>query len=225
MSNLSLLFNSNSNKKIIIEDTSDDSDDSDDLNNLNNSNNLHFSKKINNNQLIIKQSIKKTLISKINNNDTDNSKLIFKNNNNKTNKLKKNYIKNHILINKTKEILEKSYDDYHNALETYYNEVLEWMNNLYNDASKSIMQLKFKKITLNEDIFNTYNVIIKKYKLNKNIFDIENFDIEDFHDNGQLFKIAKIMTNNLLEKLGYKLDVYKNGNFKQYKINNITNGI
>jgi hypothetical protein len=87
------------------------------------------------------------------------------------------------------------------------------------------MQLKFKNITLNDDIFNTYNEIIKKYKLGKDIFDTENFDIEEFHDNGRLFKIAKTMTNNLLEKLGYKLDVYKNGNSKRYKINNITNGI
>ena len=99
------------------------------------------------------------------------------------------------------------------------------MNDLYNTDSLSIMKFIFKKITLNEDIFNTYNSIIKKFKLCKDIFDVENFDIEEFHDSEQLFKIAKIMTNNLLERLGFKMNVYKNGNTKRYKINNITNGI
>lgn len=212
------LLKSKQIEKIIIEDDSDDSFNSDYSNKSNKSN-------------IIKQSIKKSLINKINGNVGDN-KLILSNNKNsissKFNKGTKNntgYIRKNILTNKTKQILEKSYDDYQIALEKYYNDVLEWMNDLYNDNSKSIMQLKFRNITLNEDIFNTYNEIIAKYKLNKDIFNTKEFDIEDFHDNKRLFAIAKIMTNNLLEKIGYKLDVYKNGITKRYKINNITNGI
>jgi hypothetical protein len=206
--------------KIIIEDESDDSFNS------------HYSNKSTKNKKnIIKQSIKKSLISKINGNVGDNELFLSKKKNINSSKFNKGtinntrYIKKNILINKTKQILEKSYNDYQIALEKYYNDVLEWMNNLYNDNSKSIMQIKFRNITLNEDIFNTYNEIIAKYKLNKDIFNTKEFDIEDFHDNGRLFKIAKIMTNNLLEKLGYKLDVYKNGISKRYKINNITNGI
>jgi hypothetical protein len=238
MSNLSFTINSKTIDKIHFENNSDDllkskqidkiiiEDDSDD------SFNSHYSNKSNKNKKnIIKQSIKKSLINKINGNIGDNELIHSKKkiiNSSKCNKGIKNntgYIRKNILTNKTKEILEKSYNDYQIAVEKYYNDVLEWMNDLYNDNSKSIMLVKFRNITLNEDIFNTYNEIITKYKLNKDIFNTEEFDIEDFHDNGRLFAIAKIMTNNLLEKIGYKLDVYKNGSSKRYKINNITNGI
>lgn len=213
MSNLSLTLKTKTNEKIIIEDDSDDSFYS------------NCSNKLPNNKSSISP-IKKSLINKIKENTKD-DKLIVKNKSNNLNKYKtkSTYKKNNILNNRTKEILEKSYEDYQKALETYYNDVLEWMNDLYNTDSKSIMKIIFEKITLNEDIFNTYNSIIKKYKLDKDIFDVENFDIEDFHDSTQLFKIAKIMTNNLLERLGFKMDVYKRGNAKRYKINNITNGI
>jgi hypothetical protein len=212
MSNLSLTVNSKPIEKIIIKDDSDDSFNPECSNILSNEKN------------ILKP--KKSLISKINSNN-ENDKVIGKNKsgNHPRTKVNFNYKKNNVLNNKTKEILEKSFNDYQNAMEKYYSDVLEWMNTLYSDDSKSIMKIRLKKITLNEDIFNTYNSIIKKYKLDKDLFDTENFDIEEFHDGNQLFKIAKIMTNNLLEKLGYKLDVYKVGDSKKYKINNITNGI
>jgi virulence-associated protein VapD len=129
-----------------------------------------------------------------------------------------------ILINETKRILEKSYEDYQNINQHYYDNVLQFLNLLFAEESKSILKIKFKKITLNEKIFNMYNDIIKKHKLNKNLFDTKNFNIEDIHDFSEIIEIAKIMCNNLLNKLNYKFDVITYNNAKKLKITIINNG-
>ena len=208
MSNLSVLNESKINDKIIIEDDTNDS-----------FNSSYSNKSSNNKSKIINQPIKKTFFSKINDANDTNENFEKKNTKKKSTYNKKNYI----LINKTKEILEKSYADYQNSLEKYYEDVLQWMNMLYSDDSKSITKIKFKKMTLNEEIFNSYNFIIKKYKISNDLFDTEKFNIHDDHDRTEIFIISKILTNNLLEKIGCKLIEYKNGDKKRLKINSMTN--
>jgi hypothetical protein len=142
---------------------------------------------------------------------------------------KKNYkkyknTKNH-LINETKHILEKSYDEYYKSIENYYQDVLNWMNLLFSDDAKSILKIKIVRIVINEDIFLIYNDIINKYKLNKNTFCMENFNIE--HDNNRdvIIEIIKTMTRNLLEKLNYKLEIKNYNNKKKLIIKNLSNQI
>lgn len=91
----------------------------------------------------------------------------------------------------------------------YYNDVLDFMNLLFDDDAKILSKIKFKKITLNEQVFELYNEIIKTYKLAKPEFDIENFDLSEIEDLDEIkkifFDIAYKISNNLLEKLNYKL--------------------
>ena len=91
----------------------------------------------------------------------------------------------------------------------YYNNVLDFMNLLFDDDAKILSKIKFKKITLNEQVFELYNEIIKTYKLAKSEFDIENFDLSEIEDLDEIkkvfFDIAYKISNNLLEKLNYKL--------------------
>ena len=202
MSNLTFNINIKSNDKIIIKDDSDDSF---------NSKKSSFTNK----------NTKKSLLCKISNNCDTKEEIILK----KNTKKKFNNNKVNSIINKTKNILEKSYVNYQKSLEEYYKDVLDWMNMIYSDDSKSILKVQIKRITLNEDIFLKYNEIITKYKLKKDIFNIENFDIEDNYDFDSVVEIAKIMTKNLLEKLNYKLDIYNNGKSKKIRIKNMSNQI
>ena len=91
----------------------------------------------------------------------------------------------------------------------YYNDVLDFMNLLFDDDAKILSKIKFKKITLNEQVFELYNEIIKTYKLAKPEFDIENFNLSEIEDLDEIkkvfFDIAFKISNNLLEKLNYKL--------------------
>lgn len=91
----------------------------------------------------------------------------------------------------------------------YYNNVLDFMNLLFDDDAKILSKIKFKKITLNEQVFELYNEIIKTYKLAKPEFNIDNFDLSEIEDLDEIkkifFDIAFKISNNLLEKLNYKL--------------------
>lgn len=129
------------------------------------------------------------------------------------------------IINETKQILEKSFEKYQKINLNYYDDVLFFFNSIFSENSTSILKIKFKKITLSEDIFNMYNNIIKKYKLNKELFDINNFDIEDFHDFTDIVEITKIMCNNLLIRLNYNIIIITlNNGKKKFKILIIKNG-
>lgn len=208
MSNSSVLNGPITNNKIIIEDDSDDS-----------FNSYYSNKSFNKKSKIIKQPIKKSFLNKIKDNDNE---IIVKNNKSAKCELAYNK-KNYTIVNKTKEILEKSYSNYQNSLEKYYEDVLKWMNILYSDNSKSITKIKFKKMTLSEEIFNLYNQIIKKYKINKDLFDTEKFNLNDDHERNEIYLISKILTNNLLAKLDCKLVEYKRGNLKRLKVDCNTN--
>lgn len=208
MSNLSVLNGPITNNKIIIEDDSDDS-----------FNSYYSNKSFNKKSKIIKQPIKKSFLNKIKDHDNE---VVIKNNKSIKSGLAYNK-KNYTMVNKTKEILEKSYKNFQNSLEKYYEDVLKWMNMLYSDNSKSITKIKFKKMTLSEEIFNLYNEIIKKYKINKDLFDTEKFNLNDDHERSEIYLISKILTNNLLAKLDCKLVEYKRGDLKRLKINCNTN--
>lgn len=116
-------------------------------------------------------------------------------------------IKNCII--QTQNLLEESNKLIFEKNKKYYNDVLDFMNLLFDDDSKILLKIKFKKITLNEAVFELYNKIIKTYKLNKPEFDISKFDLDEIEDTEELKKIfcdiALKISNNLLEKINYKL--------------------
>jgi hypothetical protein len=112
-------------------------------------------------------------------------------------------------IETTKNLLEKSKQLLIEKNKKYYTDVLDFFNLLFEDNTTEITKIRFKKITLNDNVFNLYNEIIKTYKLNKPEFDIEKFDISEIDDINEIKKIfcsiAEKLSNNLLEKLNYKL--------------------
>lgn len=116
-------------------------------------------------------------------------------------------IKN-ILIS-TQNILEETNKLIHNKNKKYYNDVLDFMNLLFEDDAKNLSKIKFKKITLGETVFQLYNEIIKTYKLDKPQFDIEGFNLDEIEDPEELKKIfceiAFKISNNLLERINYRL--------------------
>lgn len=199
--NLSSELKTKTYEKIIITDDSDDTDNS--------------IKSVKPNSLFnnINKKIVKSKNVNLNKNSAKSKIIIDKQNHKK------------LLINKTKEILENSYCEYQKSLENYYLEVLELLNLIFSDDAKSIMKLKLKKITLNEDIFDKYNSIIKKYKLKKDLFVKENFSINEIHDFNEIVLITKIITNNLLFKIGLKLDIKKFKETKKLKIVYVNNAI
>lgn len=83
------------------------------------------------------------------------------------------------------------------------------MNLLFDDDAKIISKIKFKKITLNEKVFVLYNEIIKTYKLNKPEFEISKFNLDEIKNSSDIKKIfieiALKLSNNLLERIDYKL--------------------
>lgn len=116
-------------------------------------------------------------------------------------------IKN-ILIS-TQNILEETNKLIYEKNKKYYNDVLDFMNLLFEDNAKNLSKIKFKKITLGETVFQLYNEIIKTYKLDKPQFDIEGFNLEEIEDPEELKKIfceiAFKISNNLLERINYRL--------------------
>lgn len=109
----------------------------------------------------------------------------------------------------TQQILEESNKLYEEKNKKYYNDLLDFMNLLFEEQSKEISKMKFKKITLNDNVFKLYNEIIKTYKINKPIFDTEKFDLSDIEDREEIkkifYEIAIKLSNNLLEKINYEI--------------------
>ncbi len=68
------------------------------------------------------------------------------------------------IINQTKKLLDETLEKYYDSNKIYYKEILDFLNKLFNENSESILKIKFKKITLNDDILIEYNNIIQKYK-------------------------------------------------------------
>ena len=114
-----------------------------------------------------------------------------------------------LITESTQKILQESNNILSNKNKKYYRDILDFLNLLFEDNAKNINKIKFKKITLNDNVFTMYNEINKIYKLNKPEFDSTSFDlteIDDPNDIKNIFvDIAYTFSNNLLEKLNYKL--------------------
>ena len=125
-----------------------------------------------------------------------------------------------LIVNSIQQKLEESNKLLQNKYENYYIDVIDFLNLLFEESVTELTKIKFKKITINENIFMLYNEIIKKYKLSKPEFISENFDISEIDDPEDIkiiiTNIAHKMSNNLIERLGYKLKK------KQDKITNKT---
>jgi len=113
------------------------------------------------------------------------------------------------IVISTQNIIDESNKLIQEKNKKYYNDVLDFLNLLFEDNAKIISKIKFTKITLNDKVFTLYNEIIKTYKLDKPQFDIENFNLEEIEDLEEIKKIfcdiAYRISNNLLEKINYKL--------------------
>jgi len=122
------------------------------------------------------------------------------------------------VITETKLIIEKLNEKILESNKKYYSNVLDFLNMVFLDESKSILKVDCKKISFNKDILETYNYIVKKHKINKDQVNIEyfNFDIE--YDSEDIIKIIIKLSNNLLEKLNYQMYTYNYNNKRVIKI-------
>ncbi len=114
-----------------------------------------------------------------------------------------------LIAESTKKILQESNEILIEKNKKYYRDALDFLNLLFEDNAKNINKIKFKKITLNNNVFTMYNEINKQYKLNKPEFNSDDFDLSEINDANEIKNIfvdlAYIFSNNLLEKLNYKL--------------------
>lgn len=107
--------------------------------------------------------------------------------------------------NNVRDIINGAIDKYYDINKDYYNDVLLFLNLIFKQNAKSILGIYIKKIVLHEDIMIMYNDIVKKYKLNKDYVNIDAFDVDEIIDIDLIIKLMKLLTNNLLEKINYKL--------------------
>ena len=112
------------------------------------------------------------------------------------------------VITETKLIIDKINEKILESNKKYYNDVLNFLNMIFLDESKSILKVNCKKISFNKDILEIYNYIIKKHKLNKDLINIEYFDFETEYDHDDVIKIILQICNNILEKLNYQMSSY-----------------
>lgn len=122
------------------------------------------------------------------------------------------------IINETKQILEESVSKYNEYVAKYYNDVLKLLNIIFNDNAKSILKIKLKKITISDNILEQYNNIIINYNINKDMIDVSNFNIANFTDIMDFINIGIKISNNLLEKLNYKILIINNDTGVRIKI-------
>ncbi len=116
------------------------------------------------------------------------------------------------VITDTKVIIEKINDKMLESNKKYYNDVLEFINMLFNDESKSILKVKLKQISLSEDVLEIYNYIIKKHGIKKDLIDIKYFDFDIDYDTNDVIKLVILLCNNLFEKISYQMfSVNSNG--------------
>ena len=129
-----------------------------------------------------------------------------------------NIIMQNSVINETKLIIDKINEKILESNKKYYNDVLNFLNMIFLDESKSILKINCKKISFNKDILEIYNYIIKKHKLNKDLIDIDYFDFETEYDHDDVIKIILQICNNSLEKLNYQMSSYTYNDKKIIKI-------
>jgi hypothetical protein len=122
------------------------------------------------------------------------------------------------VITETKLIIDKINEKILESNKKYYNDVLNLLNMIFLDESKSILKVNCKKISFNKDILQIYNYIIKKHKLNKDSINIDYFDFETEYDHDDVIKIILQICNNTLEKLNYQMSSYTYNGKKIIKI-------
>lgn len=114
-----------------------------------------------------------------------------------------------LIAESTHKILEESNNILAKKNKKYYRDVLDFLNLLFEDNAKNINKIKFKKITMNNNIFIMYNEINKIYKLNKPEFDSDSFNLSEIDNPNEIknifIDIAYTFSNNLLEKINYKI--------------------
>ena len=120
-------------------------------------------------------------------------------------------------LEKQKRVDTNAIDKYN---EEYYNDVLLFLNSLFEGRSKSILSLRIKKLIFTKENVAMYNGIIKKHKLECPLFELKNFDFNNNTNINFTVKIIKIIVNNLLKPLDYVLNVtkYKIGTEQHYKL-------
>ena len=64
----------------------------------------------------------------------------------------------------------------------------------------------------------SYNDIVKKYNLNNDFINIKLFNFDNINNLIFVVKIAKVLVNNLLKKINYKLVEKTINNKKRFKI-------
>ncbi len=125
-----------------------------------------------------------------------------------------------LIVESTQKILDESNNKLTQKNKKYYRDVLDFLFLVFQDNNQeknndevkypnNIYQIKFKNITLNENVFQMYNQIIKKYNLNKPEFITDAFDLSEIDNPNEIkdifYDIAQTLSNNLLEKINYKL--------------------
>lgn len=93
--------------------------------------------------------------------------------------------------------------------EDYYNDVLKFLNLIFSTNGNSILKLRINKIAINTTVFNYYNDLNELYNLKHRKFDIDKYDFDEIHEMDETLQLVKILVNNVLEKLNYKLIITK----------------
>ena len=121
------------------------------------------------------------------------------------------------IINETKKIIEEFNNEINKNNEKYYKDILDFLNLLFNQNCNQILKISISKISLSDDIFEFYNKIIEKYKMKIRKFDNNKFNSNEIYSFHEIIEIALIMSNNLLEKINYKI-IKINSDKTKYKI-------
>ncbi len=121
-------------------------------------------------------------------------------------------------IKDTKLIIEKINEKILESNKRYYNDVLNFLNMVFLDESKSILKINCKKISFNKDVLETYNYIVNKHKLNKELINLDYFDFKTDYEMDDVIKVVIHICNNLLEKIDYQMYNYIYNCQKQIKI-------
>lgn len=117
-----------------------------------------------------------------------------------------------------RELVNETLNTYYTNNSKYYEDVLKFHNILFEQTASSILKIRIKKIIINEDLLNLYNNIVKKYRLKKDYINVEIFDFDEIKDIDFITKFTRLISNNLLEKLNYKLVEINKNNKKRFKI-------
>ncbi len=121
-------------------------------------------------------------------------------------------------INENKILMSELQNKINESNKKYYKDVLDFLNMLFDLEETSILKIKPKKIQFNENIIKTYNYIIKKHDIKKEMLDTNAFDFNIEYEQEDVLKICLIISNNLLDKLKYKIEVGTWNNKKYLKI-------